>query len=1018
MEKSEIKPLLEELEALRKENSELRVFIKEATKYSYIFEYASEAIFVAQDGIIKTANPALEKLSGYSLSELIAKPFVEFIHPDDREMVLEKHLAIIKGQIPETEKYEFRVIHKTGKVLFVELKTNLIQWEGTPAILNFLIDITERRDLEERLKQSEEKYRTIFEKANEAIIIVRGTTIELANPAAERIAERSKEVLTSEPFVNFIHPEDREMVLENHLRRMRGEKVKNEYDFRIITPDGKVKWVYNKPQIVTWEGEKANLTLLTDITDRKLLEEELRLERDQLLSIFNSIEEIIYVSDPYTYEVLYANSFLVKKIGEDPVGKKCYEIFQGRNSPCPFCTNEIILKDRGKPYYWEYYNPKLNTYVAIADRIIRWPDGRDVRLEFAIDITERKRMEESLKLSEANFRSFVESMHDMVGVWTMEGKILYANDAFMKRLGYTLEELEGLSYYNFHPSDLRKEAEEIFAEILRGDRTTYPLPLKTKDGNIIPAETRITFGKWNGKDCIFSISKDITAEQEALQLWEKLFKNNPVSMAILTLQPDKRFIDVNITFLETFGYTRGEVVGKTPGEIGLFLNPKECENILATFSKEGRARELEIEIKAKDGSIRNVLLSAEKIVSQNRQYLLVVMVDITEIRRLEEERKKLQEALFQSQKLESIGRLAGGIAHDFNNILEAILGFTELSMNELDPSSPVFKYLKNIQEAGKCSKGIIKQLLGFARKQVISPKVINPNDVIINMFGLLRQLIGEHINIELSLEGNLWPVYIDPTQLYQLILNLSLNARDAITSTGNITISTANITIEGSSDAPSIKPGDYVMISVSDDGFGMDEETLKYIFEPFFTTKGKGKGTGIGLSAVYDIVNQNGGFIDVSSKLGVGTTFKIYLPRFFGEQVKEEVAEKRFEAPKGKGETILVVEDELSLLEIIKTALKSGGYKVIATVNPREAINIVAEGKEKIDLLITDLSMPEMDGLELINRLEAIRPGIKYLIMSGYAFGTIAKKAKNIPIIEKPFSLKDFYGKIRDILER
>ena len=385
------------------------------------------------------------------------------------------------------------------------------------------------------------------------------------------------------------------------------------------------------------------------------------------------------------------------------------------------------------------------------------------------------------------------------------------------------------------------------------------------------------------------------------------------------------------------------------------------------------------------------------------------------------EKRKLQEQLVQSQKMESIGRLAGGVAHDFNNMLGVIIGHAELAMGQVDPSHPMLAHLREIWAAADRSTNLTRQLLAFARKQTVTPRVLDLNETVEDMLKILRSLIGEDIDLAWQPGDGLWPVMIDPSQIDQILANLCVNARDAITGVGRITIETGKATFDPKDCAhhSEVVPGDYLTLAVSDDGCGMDRETLSKIFEPFFTTKEVSRGTGLGLATVYGIVKQNNGFVKVYSEPGQGTTFRLYLPRSAtatGEVPREERA-----APVlGGNETILLVEDEHSILNIAKLMLETFGYRVLTASNPGDAIHLANAHDGEIHLLIVDVIMPEMNGRDLAERVISLYPKIVCLFMSGYSGDVIAHHGlldEGVNFIEKPFSMQDLAAKVRQVLE-
>ncbi len=395
--------------------------------------------------------------------------------------------------------------------------------------------------------------------------------------------------------------------------------------------------------------------------------------------------------------------------------------------------------------------------------------------------------------------------------------------------------------------------------------------------------------------------------------------------------------------------------------------------------------------------------------------------DIARREKAEEEKDKLQARLNQAQKMESIGRLAGGVAHDFNNMLQAILGNTALALEQVPPSHPLRNDLQEIQQAAQRSADLTRQLLAFARKQTIAPKVLNLNDTVASMLQMLRRLIGEGIELSWIPGRDLWSVKIDPSQFDQILANLCVNARDAIGDTGKVTIETSNLTLDDTyaRSHPECAPGDYVLLAVSDTGKGMDEETRSHLFEPFFTTKQLGQGTGLGLATVFGIVKQHLGAISVYSEPGQGTTFKIYLPRAEAPPSRESPHPERA-SPRGT-ETVLLVEDENQILGLARRILERQGYTVLAARTPSAAIELAQRHSGSIHLLLTDVVMPEMNGREPQKRIAAFHPGLRCLFMSGYTANVIVHHGvldEGVQFLQKPFTIESLAGRVRETLER
>lgn len=392
-------------------------------------------------------------------------------------------------------------------------------------------------------------------------------------------------------------------------------------------------------------------------------------------------------------------------------------------------------------------------------------------------------------------------------------------------------------------------------------------------------------------------------------------------------------------------------------------------------------------------------------------------------RRAEEEKMALQAQLLQAQKMELVGRLAGGVAHDFNNNLAVILGNTQLALLKIASSDPLRARLQGIEKATQRSSDLVRQLLAFARNQTICPIVLNLNEAVSAMLTLLKRLIGEEIELVWAPAEQLWHVKLDPSQIDQVLTNLCVNARDAIAGTGRVRIETANITFEKDYTAENfdIIRGEYVRLSINDNGCGIDEKVRAHLFEPFFTTKSVGKGTGLGLATVYGIVKQNDGYIDVFSKAGKGATFNIYFPRQAEESKKHPMADSLTQSDEGGRETLLLVEDEPELLHLCQSMLTSLGYRVLSACTPSNAIELVQSQAQAIHLLITDVVMPEMNGSELFKQLHAIHPNLKCLYMSGYSARILASRDimhKDIHFLQKPFAMNDLAKKVRRRLEQ
>jgi signal transduction histidine kinase/CheY-like chemotaxis protein len=439
--------------------------------------------------------------------------------------------------------------------------------------------------------------------------------------------------------------------------------------------------------------------------------------------------------------------------------------------------------------------------------------------------------------------------------------------------------------------------------------------------------------------------------------------------------------------------------------------------VVDILRREGSVRNLEIRYRIRSGEVRLLLFSAELILLEHEECVLSLARDITELRSLEDQ-------LRQAQKMEAVGRLAGGLAHDLNNLMTVVTGYAELFLMETGEEDPRRAEIKEIRGAGERAAKLVGQLLAFSRKQVLQPMVLDLNDVVEGMEGMLRRLIGEDIETRCALAPDLWRIHADPSQLEQVILNLAVNARDAMPGGGKLTIETANKVLDGAYARRHIgmEPGNYVMLVVSDTGVGMDAETRERVFEPFFTTKTKAKGTGLGLSVVYGIVKQSHGHIWVYSEPGKGSVFKIYLPRMKATESEAEETRRTpgpVQIPRGR-ETILLVEDEGLVLGLAERILRGQGYLVVAAQSAADALTACQTHPESIDLLLTDVVMPGEGGKALAARLQEIHPQMKVLYMSGYADDAIVHHGALEPgahFLQKPFTPEGLARKVREVLD-
>jgi PAS domain S-box-containing protein len=636
---------------------------------------------------------------------------------------------------------------------------------------------------------------------------------------------------------------------------------------------------------------------------------------------------------------------------------------------------------------------------------------------------------EELRVSKETFIGFFSHGNIGMAIASIDKGFLNVNKKFCDILEYSEEELLGKSWTEItYAEDIDRDLFKL-NRMISGEIDNYQLEKRfvRKDKKAI--DTHLTVSCIRHADGsiekVLATIQDITDRK---QIEGKLKENEQkyrhlietASDAIYLISQNGQFLDVNQAACKMLNRSKEEF-------LKFEINSIDPNFSIEAFSEFWRntpintPRLFETAHLHKDGTLISVEVSGQKFKIAEKIVFFGIARDITDRKKAQSERDELQRKLTQSQKLESIGNLAGGIAHDFNNMLGVILGHTEMALMQADETHQLHDDLKEVQKAAKRSADITKQLLAFARKQTISPRQLDLNDTVESMLNMLRRLIGEDIDLIWQPASDLWPVKMDPSQIDQILANLCVNARDAISDVGKLTIETGIKTFdeEYCSKHPGFIPGDFVLLAVSDNGCGMGKEVLDNLFEPFFTTKDVGKGTGLGLATIFGIVKQNNGFINVYSEPGQGSTFKIYLPRIFTDEDTDKVVPEK-KAAAGGTETILLVEDEPSILRMTRMMLERKGYSVLPAATPGEAIDLAKTHVDRIHLLMTDVVMPEMNGQDLAGQLIPLYPEMKILFMSGYTANVIAHHGvldDGVAFIQKPFSMADMTEKVREVLD-
>lgn len=660
--------------------------------------------------------------------------------------------------------------------------------------------------------------------------------------------------------------------------------------------------------------------------------------------------------------------------------------------------------------------------IAVTFNPIRDEDGTITQVVgAAVDITDRKHAEELQRASEEQLQLFIDRAPAALAMFDREMRYLRASRRWYDDYGLGDRDLRGLSHYEVFP-EIPPQWKRALERGLQGEVLSGEDAFQRAGGHV--QWLRWQIHPWTDRSGVIGgiviFSEDITEMKRASLALEEsgaelrsIVENAPYAIYRTTVEKGGRFIYANPAMVKMLGYNSAQEVLGLNLERDVYFDVQDRTRIIEAMRSQGEYRDLEIRWQRKDGKELTIRSSGRLMRSEDgREYFESIAEDVSE-------RRLLERQLRQAQKMEAIGRLAGGIAHDYNNILHVISGYSEIAKDKVAAEHPVANYLLQIKAAADKATRLTRQLLMFSRQQVVFPKVVDLNAVVSNILQMLNRAIGEDIQLSFNSEPNLSTILADVGQLEQVLMNLVVNARDAMPGGGEIIISTQNADLDESYQTlhSPVSPGSYVMLSVSDTGTGMDEITKSHLFEPFFTTKEPGKGSGLGLSTVYGIVKQSGGYIWVYSEVGHGATFKIYFPQVSGPIEKLE----GFAEPElvGGTETILLVEDESTFRKVTRELLETAGYAVLEAATAEQAIKIAQEESRAIHLALMDIIMPGIGGVELSLDLRMLRPTLSMVFMSGYAGDALAKQIHLVPdlvLLEKPFSRSSLLTTIRRVL--
>ncbi len=950
--------------------------------------------------------------------------FFAAVHPEDRNNLASAITQAIRTN--SAYKADYRAVWPDGSIHFLTSRGQLFLKEDGQQWINGLVwDVSERKRGEDQLSRSENLLRAVTDNSPEAIYVKdRDSRWLMANPTVLHIVGRdASEALGKTDLELYDDQKIGQAILEND-RRIMECGASEAFEELADTPEGRRTFLSIKAPWRDGAGKVIGVVGIShDITERKRAEKALRDQDERMQALFKHPNIGIVITSPQK-GWLEVNDAWCQMIG--------YSRDELKEIDWPAVTHpEDLQEDLNQ--FERLLSGAIDGYL-LQKRFIR-KDGTILYTEISVacvrradrypeymvtlirDITARKEAEEALRVSEEKFSLAFSGNPAAIALTRMsDGAFLEVNDTWLRLSGYDREELIGGSIRLMDLWPDSSVSDLFHGELKRkGSLHGWEQEFRKRSGELSHGQLSSNVLSVRGEPVILTTLIDITkrklAEKELTETTQRLHLATAAAKAGVWdwhLRTNEMIWDARM--LELYGLTPDTF----PGGVEAWehqLHPDDLVNALEDCQSALRGErdfDTEFRVKHPDGSV--VHIQANGLVLRDGQgepfRMIGLNTDITEIRRTEAEKAKLESQLQQAQKMESVGRLAGGVAHDYNNMLGVILGHTELALEQVLPSQPLYDDLIEIQKAAQRSADLTRQLLAFARKQPVAPQMLNLNESLSVMARMLQRLIGEAIRIDWKPGNDLWSIQIDPSQIDQIMANLAINARDAIQGVGVLTIETANVTLseEYCVTHKNFRPGDYVLLTVGDTGSGMNEETLQHIFEPFFTTKEIGKGTGLGLSTVYGIIRQNSGHITVESRPGMGTAFRIYLPRFRGSIM--ETSEKLRAVAKGQG-IVLLVEDEGSILRLTTRMLEGLGYTVLPASTPDEAIYLAQEYGGVINILLTDIVMPNMNGRDLANRLLSLHPRISTVFMSGWTADIIAHQGimePGIHFLQKPFS--------------
>ena len=879
---------------------------------------------------------------------------------------------------------------------------------------------------EEALRLSLEQRAAIIESVDGIVWEANPETVQFTfvSPQAERVLGYPVSQWTGEPtfWADHLHPDDRDRAVESCLRACR-EKRNHQLDYRMVAADGRPVWLRDIVTVVVEGGRLTKLRgIMVDITDRRRADEALREAEERFRIAFQKAPFATALARIPDGTITEVNEEFERVLGyprQDVEGQTSLErglytaemherLVAGYRAHGGLRNQEVVVRTKAGAERLMLVN---SNPVEIG--------GQSHVLSAMKDITDRRRAEQRLAASEHRLRAIFDNEPECVKLIGAGGELLDMNPAGLRFIeANSLDEVLGRSMIDLIRAEHRGAFVKLSERVFQGQSGSLEFEIQGLRGTRRWLETHaVPLSDESGDTKLLGITRDITERKRAT---EHLRRTSDLLAAVAEGTTDALFVkDLDGRYL-LCNPAAAHIVGRSPEDV---IGLTDAELFDAASARLIAERDRHVRESGETETQEEVLTAA----GETRTYLATkspyrdaagTLLGVMGISRDITDRKRLERQFLQSQKMEAVGQLAGGVAHDFNNLLTIISGYSEILLSTLPSDDPTRASVRAIGEAGERAAGLTRQLLAFSRQSVLEPKVLDLNAVVRETGNMLRRIIGENILLTTVLDPNLGRVKVDPGQMEQVLMNLAVNARDAMPRGGTITIETGNVERDDN-DGDDSRPGRHVLLTVSDTGCGMTPDVKARIFEPFFTTKGVGKGTGLGLAMVFGVVKQSGGRIDVVSEPNFGTSFRISLPAVAEPVSSPETHDGDLVV--GGTETILLVEDDDGVRELALLVLQSRGYNVLVAGDGTDAIRVIETHRRPIDLLVTDVVMPGMDGRDLADALRPRFPRMKILFSSGYTDDTIVRHGvlhEAIAFLQKPYSPFSLAKKVRDVLDK